>query len=74
LNHTIRQIHRWVSIAFTLGVITNIVTISRLHEGEKPPMWVGLTAGVPLILLLLTGLYMFALPYLAKGRRVPAAD
>jgi hypothetical protein len=30
--------------------------------------WVGLTALFPLILLMITGLYMFALPYLAKSR------
>jgi len=32
-------------------------------------LWVGLLALFPLILLLLTGLYMFVLPYTAKGRR-----
>lgn len=74
MNNLVRQIHRWVSIAFTLGVITNLVAISRLHEGEKPAMWVGLTALLPLIVLLLTGLYMFVLPYLARGRRARVAD
>ena len=34
------------------------------------PVWVGLLALLPLILLLLTGLYMFALPYAARWRRV----
>jgi len=33
-----------------------------------PPAWLGLFALVPLILLLLTGLYLFALPYLLKRR------
>jgi hypothetical protein len=32
-------------------------------------MWVGLLALVPLVLLLLSGLYLFALPYAAKWRR-----
>ncbi len=63
-NKWIRQFHRWVSIAFTLGVITYIVVMS---QGE-PPAWLGLFALVPLILLLLSGLYMFALPYVLKGR------
>ncbi len=35
----------------------------------QPPAWVGLFALVPLILLLVSGLYMFVLPYVAKGRR-----
>ena len=58
-NRSIRQVHRWVSILFTLGVIANIVTMSL----TVPPFWVGLLALIPLILLLISGLYMFALPY-----------
>ena len=33
----------------------------------QPPMWLGLFALVPLIVLLVTGLYLFALPYF-RGR------
>lgn len=68
MNTWIRQFHRWVSIVFTLGVIFNMVTMSQLKPQEAPPMWVGLTALIPLILLLVTGLYLFALPYVAKWR------
>ena len=63
---SIRQVHRWVSIAFTIAVIINIAAMSR----EQPALWIGLLALVPLILLLITGLYMFVLPYTAKGRKV----
>lgn len=63
-NDTIRQLHRWLSIAFTLAVIVNLIAISR----TQPALWVGLLALVPLILLLFTGLYMFALPYVTRGR------
>ena len=63
-NRWIRQIHRWLSIAFTLAVIFNVIAMLR----EQQAVWVGLVALVPLILLLLTGLYMFALPYTAKSR------
>ena len=35
---------------------------------EKQAVWVGLLALFPLILLLLSGLYMFVLPYAAKWR------
>lgn len=61
-NSWIRQFHRWTSIAFTGGVITYIGVMSR----GTPPAWVGLLALVPLILLLVTGLYLFALPYLIR--------
>jgi hypothetical protein len=65
LNVWIRQIHRWLSIAFTLAVIANIVAMLL----QLQAVWIGLLALVPLIPLLLTGLYLFALPYL--GSREP---
>uniref|UniRef100_B0SXG5 Uncharacterized protein n=1 Tax=Caulobacter sp. (strain K31) TaxID=366602 RepID=B0SXG5_CAUSK len=65
LNNWIRRIHRWLSIAFTAGVIGYMVVMSR----GQPAAWVGLFALVPLILLLVTGLYMFVLPYALKRRQ-----
>ncbi len=62
LSNSIRQIHRWLSIAFTLAVLVNIALMGR----EEPILWVGFLALVPLIPLLLTGLYMFFLPYLRR--------
>ncbi|WP_249778062.1 hypothetical protein [Phenylobacterium glaciei] len=67
MNTWIRQVHRWVCIAFTAGVTANIVAIFVLKQA-KPNLWVGLSALLPLILLLLTGLYMFVLPYAARWR------
>jgi cellulose synthase/poly-beta-1,6-N-acetylglucosamine synthase-like glycosyltransferase len=64
-NDTIRQIHRWLSIIFTLTVVANFVAMAL---GE-PPAWVVYSPLLPLFLLLFTGLYMFALPYLASARR-----
>jgi heme A synthase len=64
MNKWIRQVHRWLSIAFTVAVIANVVVMVL----EKQAVWVGLLALFPLILLMLTGLYMFALPYAAKLR------
>jgi hypothetical protein len=61
-NSWIRQIHRWLSIAFAVAVIVNLVAMGW---GE-PVVWVDLLALFPLILLLLTGLYMFVLPYLSQ--------
>jgi hypothetical protein len=63
-NISIRQIHRWLSIAFTVAVIVNVIAMMQ----EKQAVWVGLLALFPLILLLLSGLYLFALPYAAKWR------
>ena len=63
----IRQVHRWLSIAFTLGVVVNVVAYST-HKGG-PPFWVNFLALVPLFLLLASGLYLFALPYVAAARR-----
>jgi len=63
----IRQIHRWVSIAFTLTVIANFIAMA-LVGGGMPPPWVTSSPLLPLALLLFTGLYLFALPYATKWR------
>lgn len=60
----VRQIHRWLSIVFTLTVIANFVTMAF----GQPPAWVVYSPLLPLFLLLFSGLYMFVLPYVAKGR------
>lgn len=64
-NMRIRQVHRWLSIIFTLAVIINIAAMTQ----TEPAIWVGLLALFPLILLLLSGLYLFALPYLTRAQR-----
>jgi uncharacterized membrane protein len=61
----IRQVHRWLSIAFMAAVIAVIVAMGRQ---QAPAIWVGLLALVPLIVLLLTGLYLFVLPYATNWR------
>ena len=61
-NAWVRQIHRWLSITFTVAVIVNIVALVQKEQA----VWVGLLALFPLVLLLLTGLYLFALPYASK--------
>ena len=63
-NKWIRQIHRWLSMAFTVAVIVNIVAIAL----KKYTGGVGLLAVFPLALLLVTGLYLFVLPYASKWR------
>ena len=64
LNNGIRQTHRWVSIAFTVAVIANFVAMAQ----GTPPAWVTYSPLLPLALLLLTGLYLFVLPYASKWR------
>lgn len=59
-----RQIHRWLSIAFTLAVIGNMIAMVR----QEQAVWIGLLALFPLVLLMLTGLYLFARPYAARWR------
>ncbi|AYG58356.1 hypothetical protein [Rhizobium jaguaris] len=60
----IRQVHRWLSIIFTVTVIANFVAMGV----GTPPPWVVYSPLPPLFLLLFTGLYMFALPYTAARR------
>lgn len=67
-NAWIRQVHRWLSIAFTLGVITNTIVIFGLGQ-KQPAFWVYLLALIPLFALLFSGLYLFALPYITRGGR-----
>lgn len=65
-NKWVRQTHRWLSMAFTLAVIVNIVAIAQ----KKYTNQLGLLAVFPLALLLITGLYLFVLPYATKWRSV----
>jgi len=60
-----RQIHRWLSILFTLTVIANFVARAR---GGEPSALVTYSPLAPLALLLFSGLYLFFLPYAAKWR------
>lgn len=62
----VRRIHRWLSIAFTMTVIANIVALSR-GQGQ-PSAWVTYSPLLPLALLLFSGLYLFVLPYVTRWR------
>jgi len=63
-NAWVRQIHRWLSIAFTITVIVTFIALGQ----KKPIVWVSYVPLLPLALLLFTGLYLFALPYATKWR------
>ncbi len=64
INTWLRQIHRWLSIAFTLSIATYIVVMAR----GPVPAWLNIFPAGSLILMFLTGAYLFALPYLPKRR------
>ena len=63
-NKWIRQIHRWLSLIFTVTVIVTFVALAQ----AEPIVWVSYVPLLPLFLLLFTGLYLFVLPYAAKWR------
>ena len=63
----VRQAHRWLSVAFTVAVVVTFVALGQ----EKPVVWVSYVPLAPLALLLLTGLYLFVLPYATRWRGGP---
>ena len=69
-NKWVRQTHRWLSIAFTVAVIVNIVAVAQKKYTDR----MGLLAVLPLALLLVTGLYLFVLPYATKWRSGRGTD
>ena len=64
-NKWVRQAHRWLSIAFTVALIINIVAVVQGKYTAK----VGLLAVATLALQFVTGLYLFVLPYATRWRR-----
>ena len=63
-NRWIRQVHRWLSIAFTVSVI---VTFLALRQ-DPPVVWVSYVPLAPLALLWFTGMYLFMQPYVTQWR------
>jgi heme A synthase len=66
----VRQLHRWVAVAFTVSVIVVAIVLATQ---EEPAEWVYLSPLLPLGLLLITGAALFVQPYLAKRRRTRGA-
>ena len=65
VSRLIRQTHRWTSLVFAL-VVAGIFL--ALGLGTEPAQWAYFPPLPPLFLLLLTGLYLFVLPYLGQRR------
>jgi hypothetical protein len=69
-NTWLRQFHRWLSVIFTLTVIVTFIALAQ----EKPVVWISYVPLLPLALLLVTGLYLFALPYVTRWRSARRVD
>lgn len=61
----IRQLHRWMSVVFTVSAVA--ITVIVLTQ-EETAAWVYPSPLLPLTLLLLTGLNLFVLPYASRWR------
>lgn len=64
MSQLIRQVHRWTCIAFVASVLVYMAVMAK----GSVPAWLNIFPAGTLILLIATGLYMFALPYLARRR------
>ena len=64
------ETHRWLSMAFTVAVIINIIAIAQKSTRTRWAYW----AVVPLALQFFTGLYLFVLPYATKRRERRTAE
>ena len=69
-NKWIRQVHRWLSIIFTLTVIATFIALAQ----DKPIVWVSYVPLLPLALLVVSGLYLFVLPYITRWRSGQRAE
>lgn len=59
-----RQSHRWLGMLFTL---MSVAIWIALGVGATVPQWVYFLPLAPLALMVLTGLYMFFRPYIARA-------
>ncbi|WP_375689470.1 hypothetical protein [Pseudooceanicola sp. LIPI14-2-Ac024] len=64
MTRMIRQLHRWLSMLFTL-VVAGI--FAMLGLGIEVPQWLYMLPLAPLFLLMASGLWLFAQPYLRRG-------
>jgi heme A synthase len=65
LQTWIRQSHRWLGVVLTVAILANFGVMAF----RSPPPLVVYAPLAPLALLVITGLYMFVLPYLARRSR-----
>ncbi len=73
VNKWIRQIHRWLVVPFLVAIIYLIFESLLSSTTAELPVWFSSVAVCLLFALLLTGIYLFALHYNAKWRRINRA-
>lgn len=59
MNAFIRTAHRWLGPLLVAAVVVNVVALSMGVQS----FWIGLLALIPLILMMVSGLWLFALPW-----------
>lgn len=65
ISSWIRQGHRWLAVAFTIGFVVNLLALAQ----QPVPQWVYVIVLIPLFLLFGSGIYLFMLPYLTRVKR-----
>lgn len=64
LNHWSRKIHRWLSIPLAVTVITMTLgretSLALVVQRIQPPL---------MLIMALTGIYLYLLPYIVRQRR-----
>lgn len=63
-NLLVRRTHRVLAIAFTVTVLASLVALTQ----PELLAWVFYLPLLPIVLLMLSGLYLFALPYARRSR------
>ena len=63
MKNWVRRTHRWLTPVFTLAVVANS---ALLCMGQRPPDGTIYAPLLPLLLMMLTGLYMFVLPHRSR--------
>jgi len=64
-----RRAHRFLATLFTLSVIATTVALAQ----AEPIMWMSYVPLFPLALLMITGLYLLALPHVRRWRAARTA-
>jgi hypothetical protein len=64
MSSWIRQFHRWVSFIFMVAVVATTIALMQ----KEPIVWMSYVPLLPLFLLMISGAYMFVLPYATKWR------
>ena len=64
MSNLVRQFHRWVSFIFIAAVVATTVALTQ----KEPVAWMTYAPLPPLFLLMISGVYLFVLPYAVKWR------